>query len=33
MDISKAKKLLGYSPKINVFDGIKKTCVWAQQNW
>ena len=33
MDISKAKKLLGYNPKTNVFDGIKKTCTWAQQNW
>lgn len=33
MDISKAKKLLGYNPKTNIFDGIKKTCIWAQQNW
>jgi len=29
MDISKAKKLLGYNPKINISDGIKKTCEWT----
>ena len=29
MDISKAKKLLGYNPKVNISDGIKKTCEWT----
>ena len=29
MDISKAKKLLGYNPKVNINDGIKKTCEWT----
>ncbi len=29
MDISKAKKLLGYNPKIRTSDGIKKTCEWT----
>ena len=32
MDISKAKKLLGYSPKTNIKDGIFKTCEWFSQN-
>jgi len=29
MDISKAKKLLGYNPKIGISDGIKDTCEWT----
>ena len=32
MDISKAKKLLGYSPKTDIKDGIFKTCEWFSQN-
>jgi len=30
MDISKAKKLLGYNPKIGIEEGLKKTCNWTQ---
>ncbi len=30
-DISKAKKLLGYSPKISVTDGLKATLQWYRQ--
>ena len=30
-DISKAKQKLGYQPKINVIDGIKKTIKWYQE--
>jgi len=30
MDISKAKKLLGYYPKIGIEEGLKKTCNWTQ---
>lgn len=30
MDISNAKKLLGYNPKVKIEDGLKKTCDWAQ---
>ena len=29
MDISKARKLLGYNPKTSTSDGIKKTCEWT----
>ena len=29
MDISKAKNLLGYNPKITLSDGLKRTCDWA----
>jgi len=32
MDISKAKKLLGYNPNTTIFDGIKKTCIWTEHN-
>ena len=31
-DISKAKKKLGYSPKINIVDGIEKTVKWYKKN-
>jgi nucleoside-diphosphate-sugar epimerase len=31
MDISKAKKLLGYNPNVNISDGIQKTCEWTKQ--
>jgi len=31
MDILKAKKLLGYNPKINISDGINLTCKWTIQ--
>jgi len=30
-DISKAKKLLGFEPKIGVEDGLKKTVAWYQR--
>ena len=32
MDISKAKKLLGYNPKTTISDGLQKTCEWTIQN-
>ena len=31
MNILKAKKLLGYNPKVNINDGIKKTCEWTKR--
>lgn len=31
-DISKAKKLLGYSPAYNVFDGLNETINWYLKN-
>ena len=30
-DISKAKKLLGFAPKVSFFDGLKKTVEWYQK--
>jgi len=32
MNISKARNLLGYTPKTNIKDGITKTCNWFVQN-
>lgn len=32
-DISKARKYLGYRPKINIVLGIKKTIEWYEQNF
>lgn len=32
MDISKAKEELGYNPKIDFKEGVKKTVAWYQQN-
>ena len=29
-DISKARKLLNYAPKINIEEGLKKTAAWYQ---
>lgn len=31
-DISKAKKLLGYNPEVNVADGIEETFHWFKKN-
>jgi len=31
-DISKAKKLLGWEPKVNLEEGIKKTVNWYKEN-
>ena len=32
-DISKAQKLLGWSPKVSLEEGIKRTVEWFKQNW
>ena len=32
-DISKAKELLSWSPKINIEDGIQNTVNWFEENW
>lgn len=32
-DITKAKKILGYNPQINVWQGLDKTINWIDQNW
>jgi len=32
-DITKAKKLLGWEPKINLEEGIKRTVEWFKENW
>ena len=32
-DISKAKKLLGYEPKVHALEGIERTCDWFDENW
>ena len=31
-DISKARKLLGYEPKVKIEDGIKLLCEWYLKN-
>ncbi|RKL68221.1 LPS biosynthesis protein WbpP [Salipaludibacillus neizhouensis] len=31
-DISKTKKLLGYDPKIDVFEGLERTMAWYVEN-
>jgi nucleoside-diphosphate-sugar epimerase len=31
-DISKSKKLLGFAPKINLFEGIKRTAIWYNES-
>ncbi|MBU0533219.1 MAG: SDR family oxidoreductase [Candidatus Omnitrophica bacterium] len=31
-DMSKAKKMLGYSAEVNFFEGLKKTIEWYQKN-
>ncbi|MFC4735152.1 SDR family oxidoreductase [Bacillus daqingensis] len=31
-DISKAKELLGYNPKIDVFEGLERTMAWYVEN-
>ena len=33
MDISKARKQLGYNPSINIKAGLQKTYDWFSQNW
>lgn len=32
-DVSKAKKLVGYDPKVNVWQGLDKTIEWYENNW
>lgn len=32
-DISKAKKLLGYTPEVTVEEGLKKTFSWYKERW
>lgn len=32
-DISKAKRLIGYEPKVDVWQGLDKTIVWFEENW
>lgn len=32
-DITKAKKLIGYSPQFNVWQGLEKTIAWYENNW
>jgi len=32
-DISKAKKLINYDPKVNVWQGLDKTAEWYENNW
>lgn len=32
-DITKAKKLVGYDPGINVWQGLDKTIEWYETNW
>ncbi len=32
-DITKAKNLLGWEPKISLEEGIKKTVEWFEKNW
>jgi UDP-N-acetylglucosamine 4-epimerase len=31
-DISKAKRLLGYHPEVNVYDGLKLAFKWYKEN-
>jgi len=31
-DISKAKKILGYNPKVNLDEGLKRTADWYKEN-
>jgi len=31
--IEKAKKILGYEPKIEIYEGLKKTVKWFKENW
>ena len=33
LDISKAKKLLNYSPKFNIYKGMEKYIQWYKNNW
>ncbi len=32
-DITKAKELLGWQPKVSIEEGIKKTVDWFKENW
>jgi len=32
-DINKAKRLLGWKPKVSIEEGIKKTIDWFEENW
>jgi UDP-glucose 4-epimerase len=31
LDISRAKQLLGWEPKVNIHDGLKETVEWARE--
>lgn len=32
-DISKAQSLLNWNPKVNLFEGVKRTVSWMKDNW
>lgn len=32
-DLSKIRKELGYEPKVNLEEGLRRTLVWCKQNW
>lgn len=32
-DISRARELLGYEPKVQAMEGVEMTCEWFDQNW
>jgi len=32
-DVTKAKRLVGYEPKINIWQGLDKTINWFEENW
>ena len=32
-DISKAKKLMGYAPKVGFEEGLERTFDWFKLNW
>lgn len=31
--IEKAQKILGYRPKINIYEGLRRTVKWFDENW
>ncbi len=32
-DISKARRMLGFNPQINLQEGITRTVAWYRDNW